>query len=518
MKLTKRHHAFAGFILLALGLMGMSALLLLKSETQRRETRFAEYVQNISGIVRNQLDTNEAVLAGFSAFLQAVDQSDNEAAARYAAAVMSAYPHLYMLEAARAVPLAEQSAFEAMLRRTWRPDFTLKDFPTLTRQPARHQAFLRETWPVLFMYPVLAQANAIYGVRLETVDYLSYALARTYNNPKPVVSPVFTMYEGGDAFILMQSVSRPERVRESSRPNFFGSTMVALLLVRTGSLLDAVIHANVDPQVNIRAVLQTAAGTESHVFATGRGQAGFVDRFFLPLLEEQVEIHSASQPMTLLFERQLRLADVLSGQTLLLLVLLGASFILIPLLLIRHFKALERAEVEHQRSTYLATHDVLTDLPNRYLFADRFDQALTHWKLDRVAFAVLLIDLDHFKDINDHFGHEVGDQVLRALASRMLGATRTGDTVARYGGDEFVVLVTDLDDPENAEIKASKMLEAIGQSIITSAGEISLSCSNGIALCPLHGQTLDTLLKAADQAMYGVKQLGRKGIAMTKAL
>ena len=110
MKLTKRHRAFAGFIILAVGLMGMSALLLLKSETQRRETRFYEYVQNISGIVRNQLDTNEAVLAGFSAFLQAVDQSDTEAAARYAAAVMAAYPHLYMLEAARAVPVAEQSA------------------------------------------------------------------------------------------------------------------------------------------------------------------------------------------------------------------------------------------------------------------------------------------------------------------------------------------------------------------------------------------------------------------------
>jgi diguanylate cyclase (GGDEF)-like protein len=270
--------------------------------------------------------------------------------------------------------------------------------------------------------------------------------------------------------------------------------------------------------VHIRAVLQNAAGSESHVFATGTGQAGSVDRFFLPLLEERVEIRSASQPMTLLFERQLRFADVLSGQTLMLLVLLGAAFVLIPLLLIRHFKALERAEVQHQRSTYLATHDVLTDLPNRYLFADRFEQAMSHWKLERAPFAVLLIDLDHFKDINDHYGHEVGDQVLRALASRMLGATRTGDTVARYGGDEFVVLVTDLADPENAEIKASKMLEAIGQSIITSAGEISLSCSIGIALCPLHGKTLDTLLKAADQAMYGVKQLGRKGIAMTKAL
>ncbi|MNW06452.1 Diguanylate cyclase DosC [compost metagenome] len=71
-----------------------------------------------------------------------------------------------------------------------------------------------------------------------------------------------------------------------------------------------------------------------------------------------------------------------------------------------------------------------------------------------MPFAVLLIDLDHFKDINDRYGHEVGDQVLRALASRMLGATRTGDTVARYGGDEFVVLVTDLADPDMAEVKA----------------------------------------------------------------
>jgi diguanylate cyclase (GGDEF)-like protein len=291
-----------------------------------------------------------------------------------------------------------------------------------------------------------------------------------------------------------------------------------LLLVRTGSLLDAVIHANVDPRVHIRAVLQTAAGTESHVFATGTSDAGLIDGFFLPLLEERVEIHSASQPMTLLFERQLRLADVLTGQALALLAILGAAFVLIPLLLIRHFKALERADAEHQRSAYLATHDVLTDLPNRYLFAERFEQALSRWKGDRVPFAVLLIDLDHFKDINDRYGHEVGDQVLRALASRMLGATRTGDTVARYGGDEFVVLVTDLADPDMAEVKASKMFEAIGQSIVTSAGEISLSCSIGIALCPLHGQTLDTLLKAADQAMYGVKQLGRKGIAVTRAL
>jgi diguanylate cyclase (GGDEF)-like protein len=516
MKWIKGRSSLMGFIILAVGLVVFSAMLLLKSETQRRETYFSEYVQNISGIVRNQLDTNEAVLAGFSALLQAVDQSDTEATARYAAAVLSAYPHIYMLEAARAVPIAEQAAFEDLLRRTWRPDFALKDFPSLTQQPVQPQAYLKETWPVLFMYPLLPESSAIYGVRLETVAYLSYALARTHNSQKPVVSPVFSMYEGGTAYILMQSVSRPEREKENARPNFFGSTMVSLLLIKTGSLMDAVNRANIDPLVHITAVLKTAAGSESDVFSTETAQAGFLDQLLFPRLAERVEISSASQPMTLLFERQLRFADILTAETLIILAILAGALVLMPMVLIRHFKAIERAEVEHERSVYLATHDVLTQLPNRYLFADRFDQAFSEWKVDGVPFAVLLIDLDHFKDINDKYGHEVGDQVLQAVANRMLQAARSSDTVARYGGDEFVMLFTHLASPENAALKAARVFETIAQPVATSAGELSISCSIGISLCPNHGQSLDTLLKAADQAMYGVKQLGRKGVALTE--
>lgn len=514
--LTKRRRTLLGFIILAVGLVGFSALLLLKSETQRRETRFSEYVQNISGVVHNQLDTNEAVLAGFSAFLQSVDQSDTQAAARYAAAVLSAYPHIYMLEAARAVPIAEQAAFEDLLRRTWRPDFELKDFPSLTGQPVQHQAYLSETWPVLFMYPVLPESSSIYGVRLETVAYLSYALARTHGNEKPVVSPVFSMYEGGDAYILMQSVSRPEQERKNTRPNFFGSTMVSLLLIKTSSLMDAVNGANTDALVHISAVLKTAAGSESSVFTTSTEQAGVLDSLFLPRLTDRVEVRSVSQPMTLFFERQLRLEDVLTSETLTILVVLAGALVLLPLVLIQHFKAIERAEVEHERSSYLATHDVLTQLPNRYLFAERFDQAFSEWKANGVSFAVLLIDLDHFKEINDQYGHEVGDQVLRAVANRMLQATRSRDTVARYGGDEFVILITDLIDLESAQAKAANVLESIARTVKTSAGELSLSCSIGVSLCPNHGESLDSLLKAADQAMYGVKQLGRKGVAVTE--
>jgi diguanylate cyclase (GGDEF)-like protein len=516
MMLTKRRSSMVGFIFFAVGLVTFSAWLLLKSETQRREQRFSEYVQNISGIVRNQLDTNEAVLAGFSAFLQAVDQSDTDAAARYAAAVLSAYPHIYMLEAARAVPLAEQAAFEELLRRTWRHDFELKDFPSLTQQPSQPQAFLNETWPVLFMYPLLPESSSIYGVRLETVAYLSYALARTHSSQKPVVSPVFSMYEGGNAYILMQSVSRPKQVRQDTRPNFFGSTMVTLLLVKTNSLLDAVNNANVDFLVHIRAILKTAAGSESDVFSTQTQQASLLDRLLLPRLASRVEIRTTSQPMTLLFERQLRVEDFLTAETLIILAVLGGALVMMPLVLIRHFQAIERAEVEHERSAYLATHDVLTQLPNRYLFAERFHQVYADWQVKGVPFAVLLIDLDYFKEINDKHGHEVGDEILRVVADRMLAATRSCDTVARYGGDEFVALITDLRSPEGAEMKATRMLETIAQPVVTTIGEVPLSCSIGVSICPLHGQSLDTLLKEADQAMYGVKQLGRMGIAMTK--
>lgn len=513
--LTKRRRSLVGFIILAVGLIGLSTQLLLKSKIRHWETRFSEDVQNISSAVRNQLDTNEAVLAGFSAFLQAVDQSDTEAAARYAAAVLAAYPHIYMLEVARGVPISEQAAFAALLRRTWRPDFEFKDFPSLTQQPAQRQVSLGKTWPVLFMYPVLTEAHAIYGVKLETVGYLSYALYSTQNNLKPVASPVFSMYEGGNAYILMQSVSRPKQARDNSKPNFFGSTMVALLLIKTGSLQETVNNANADPLVGIRAVFTAAAGAESYVFSTEAEQAGILDRLFLPRLNDRVEIRSASQPMTLLFERQLSLADVLTEETLMILAFLTGAFVLMPVVLIRLFKAIKMAEREHERSAYLATHDALTQLPNRYLFADRFEQAFSRWKRHGVSFAVMVIDLDHFKEINDKCGHEVGDQVLRAVADRLLQETRSCDTVARYGGDELVVLVTDLASPADAEIMSERMLEAIGKPIVTTAGDLFVSCSIGVSLCPIHGHSLDTLFKAADQAMYSVKQQGREGMALS---
>jgi diguanylate cyclase (GGDEF)-like protein len=514
--LIKRRPSLAGFIGLALGLIAFSAFSLLRSEIQRQETRFSEYVQSIASNVRNQLDTNDAVLAGFAAFLQAVKQSDTDAAARYGAAVLAAYPHIYMLEVARSVPQDEQCDFAALLRRTWLPDFQLKDFSPPAPIVDNAQQGLSDTWPILFMSPQVPEANVIYGVRLETVPYLSNALMRIHQSPLPVVTPVFALHEGGNAYILMKSVSRPEEDSQHALPNFFGSTMVAMLVIKTDALLGAIVRHNSDSRVAVTAQLHSD-DRDTQVEAMEAVQSRWWDELLLPRLSDSVLVDSPTQPVSLTFQRQLGLSDVLGPEVLVILVVLLGSLVLVPLVLVRHFSAIDAAALEHERSAFLATHDVLTQLPNRYLLADRFAQALSQWTEQGIPFAVMLIDLDHFKQINDERGHAVGDQVLQTLARRMRETVRDYDTVARYGGDEFVALVSDLANPDSVILKAQQLLKAIQQPITTSVGLLSLSGSIGISLCPVHGEDLDTLLKAADQAMYQVKLEGRQGVAMAGA-
>jgi diguanylate cyclase (GGDEF)-like protein len=514
--LTTRRRSIVVFMIFAVGLVALSAGLLLRSETQRRRAQFSEYAQTVASQVGNFLDTNDAVLAGFSAFLQAVDRSDTESTSRYAAVVMSAYPHIYMIEVARAVSVADEDEVASVLRRTWQPEFHLKPFPGMDVSSPDLQTFLTETWPVMFMYPVYPQSTAIYGVRLETVPYLSHTLARTVNNTRPIASPVFEMYEGGRAYILMQSVRRAAGSGNPALPNFFGSTMVALLLIKTDAFVDVIPRLSEQPLVSVSAMMKTGIDAESRIAFQQADRAGWVDRRLLPLWAERVEAKSTSQPITLEFERQLRFADLLSTETLIVLTLLLAALIAVPAALVRHFAAISTADAEHQRAAYLATHDVLTQLPNRFLLVDQFDQALEEWRRRQTQFAVLLIDLDHFKRINDQHGHAVGDQVLQVIAARMLEATGARDTVARYGGDEFVVLMPHLLDTDSAEDTAIHVLAAIEKPIVTAAGVLSVSCSVGISICPLHGQDLDGMLKSADQAMYDVKQMGRRGTAMAK--
>ena len=157
----------------------------------------------------------------------------------------------------------------------------------------------------------------------------------------------------------------------------------------------------------------------------------------------------------------------------------------------------------------LAHHDSLTGLPNRLLFRDRLDQAVVKAQRRRSRVAVLFLDLDRFKAINDTLGHDVGDALLVEVAGRLQRQCRQSDTVARLGGDEFVFLLDDIARAEDAAVVAAKILASLERPVTAAGRELTVATSIGIALYPDHAATADELIKYADRALYTAKDQGR---------
>jgi len=166
----------------------------------------------------------------------------------------------------------------------------------------------------------------------------------------------------------------------------------------------------------------------------------------------------------------------------------------------------KRAE---EKLSHMATHDPLTGLPNRLLFNDRLSLELAHAQRRSKKLAVMLLDLDNFKDINDSWGHTVGDKVLKSVGKRLLGFLRRSDSIARMGGDEFLILLPEIERGEDADTIALKILDAFKDPFIIGAKEIYTTTSIGIAIYPDDGVSPDMLMKNADMAMYSVKKQGR---------
>lgn len=162
----------------------------------------------------------------------------------------------------------------------------------------------------------------------------------------------------------------------------------------------------------------------------------------------------------------------------------------------------------------LAHHDTLTGLPNRLLLTERFERSVERSKRSGLRTALIMLDLDRFKDINDNLGHHAGDAVLRAVADRLLANVRGTDTAARLGGDEFVVLLEEVESADVACETARKFLRELSQPIDLTDLELAITPSIGIALFPDHGHELEDVLQRADTAMYRTKQSGRNGFTL----
>ncbi|MHB1098489.1 MAG: putative bifunctional diguanylate cyclase/phosphodiesterase [Burkholderiales bacterium] len=171
-------------------------------------------------------------------------------------------------------------------------------------------------------------------------------------------------------------------------------------------------------------------------------------------------------------------------------------------------KLAEQVQASKTQLDHLAHHDALTDLPNRILMHDRIGQAIELARRQDRQLAVMFLDVDRFKNINDSLGHTVGDQLLMSVAQRLVECVRHSDTVSRQGGDEFIMLLADVEHAEDAALSARKMLTALALPHHIDRHDIHVSASIGISIYPDDGQDADSLIKSADTAMYHAKENG----------
>src|SRR5437879_1691514 len=185
-------------------------------------------------------------------------------------------------------------------------------------------------------------------------------------------------------------------------------------------------------------------------------------------------------------------------------------------------EALRYAAIQLQhdarRLEFLAHHDTLTGLPNRAMFSERAREAVAHARRHHKTAALLFIDLDNFKTVNDTLGHDVGDALLKIISSRLRASVRGDDFIARIGGDEFCVLLLDIADPREAAAVAQKLLHELGKSYRIGEHTVHSGASVGIACVPQDGDDVATLLRLADLAMYRAKELGRNGYQFFSAM
>lgn len=170
-----------------------------------------------------------------------------------------------------------------------------------------------------------------------------------------------------------------------------------------------------------------------------------------------------------------------------------------------------------RKMAYLAQHDTLTDLPNRALLTDRIEHAIAVSKRNHTRLAVLFVDLDDFKQINDSRGHAVGDKLLQHVSKRLTASVRSSDTVGRLGGDEFVILLAEGAENRNFALTAGKVIAELALPYAVQDQELHVTASIGISIYPDDGREVDTLIHAADGAMYNAKKLGRNNYQFAQA-
>ncbi|NTV09593.1 MAG: EAL domain-containing protein [Zoogloea sp.] len=525
----RRRLAIALPLLLALGLLAFTFVQVKNWEAQRVQSQFARDAGHIEHLVRKRLEAQLDMMLAMERLMAVSGRVSREDWHDFVTPFFARYPGAQNFGWSPLVRQQDRSRFEALNQRQGRPDFRILARTDSGRTfPAE---LAPEYLPITYVEPRSTNLQAE-GLDLLSFTSLAAGVARARRDGQPAATEAIRLVQeqGSERGVVVYQAVFDERHAGGIAPGMLRGVISGALRMESAlhATLEGLSNPNIEVcladldgrpgnrrlagaeecdrpgwlegrlnsvsplafagrhwQIRLRASTAYIAGLRSwapwFTLAGGLGVIGLLGSFLLIItghtrrVEEQVRLRTAE-----LGDANARLNEQLS--------------------------AVREAEAQVK---YLAQYDSLTKLPNRALWLERVRTALNSARRHGDILAVLFLDLDHFKTVNDSLGHPVGDRLLMSVARRLKECLREEDLLARLGGDEFVILLPRLTQAEDSATVAAKILNALSRPFLFSGHELRISVSIGIALFPGDGDDVDALLKHADLAMYGAKESGR---------
>jgi len=498
---TKRFWIY-GLVLLAwAAVTSVTMGLVFKLVLHEAETAFNQRVVQLHERIELIARDNESILEGFSAFLSSIEYADRESASRYARQILARYSHVNALEVALIVKRNDLAKFTRRQKRSWFPQFKVKAFnygsDRRTWQPVKKKPIY---YPVIFIEPMSPNTKQLIGADMDSASFLRDALSQSKKLQSSVATIPFKLVEGPRGYVLFHPVPDPPRENQSKRKQ-----ALTLLEVNAEAIRKNIAFLVKNLEFRLYYASYSSDEPKGELLHLAAPAPNSLEKKLFPKLTVEGKLDSRSQPFSLKVDKQLGWSDL----DLPLLIATGCTSLLSLALLLLFLNSHFRREEQMQRSAnhllHMATHDALTGLPNRTLLADRFSQACSRTKRRDITFSTMFLDLNGFKKVNDSYGHEVGDQLLKTLGGLLKECIRNEDTLSRISGDEFVILLEDTS-YEDAERVARKIQAKLTRPVLIRGIELNIGISLGIAVYPDDGTEMNELLRKADARMYEAKE------------
>jgi diguanylate cyclase len=465
-----------------LGVVVLVGLLVVDRNYRHAQEAFRLQASSLYWDMAGRLSAHEAMLESVAVFLR-VSEGAEEGLELYVQQLLHRFPVFQVLVQHRVE--AGEIADAAL-----REDEDRFRFPSWRPLPPAATVY----YPVTFVAPPRAQSQVVPGLDVQSLAYLRAGLEEALAQGRPAASRPFALADGEMAFALFHPVF------EQQDPAY-GATL-ASVVIRARDLLP-----EEPPWVegSLLLALRSPEGRPPVLKGIEQPPVSATERRLFPPLRFSGRLDDAQSPLVFELERQLKWGQVAPAGW-----LPGAAAALLGLFLILSYVKVRLRQEAGLRTTArrlyrLANYDTLTGLPNRNLLGDRLQQALARARRAHTAVAVLFLDLDGFKAVNDTAGHDAGDRLLIAVAQRLSACVRDQDTVSRLSGDEFVIVLEGVAGREDAERVVLQVQECLSERISVGEFDFLVTASVGLALYPEDANDGEGLLRRADHVMYSRK-------------